>query len=139
MLVGLEMFPYTEQPALDQWNGGAISEDEFLRSSHWYKHWGFDWRYYREIFLLAPEGVQFFGVNTPREVISAVRKKGIDKLTPEEAAHLPARIDTGSDEHRRLFKAYFDDGDGAHAMRGRRSRACSAPSAPGMPPWPGTP
>jgi uncharacterized iron-regulated protein len=114
VLVGLEMYPYTEQPALDRWNEGTQTEDEFVRQSHWYKHWGFDWRYYREIFLLARQGARFYGVNAPREVITAVRKKGFDKLTPEEAAHIPAKIDTSSDEHRRLFRAYFAEGDTAH-------------------------
>ena len=109
------MFPYTEQAALDQWNQGALKEDEFVRQSHWYKHWGFDWRLYREVFLLAGRGVRFYGVNTPREVVSAVRKKGLAHLTPEEAAHLPATIDTASDEHRRLFRAYFAEGDSTHA------------------------
>jgi uncharacterized iron-regulated protein len=116
VLVGLEMFPYTVQPTLDRWNRGELTEDEFIRESHWYKHWGFDWRYYRDIFLLRAQGARFFAVNAPREVITAVRKKGRDKLTPEEAAHLPAKIDTSSDEHRRLFKAYFGGGDATHAM-----------------------
>jgi uncharacterized iron-regulated protein len=116
VLVGLEMFPYGVQPALDRWNRGELTEDQFLRESHWYKHWGFDWRYYRDIFLLRAQGARFFAVNAPREVISAVRKKGRDKLTPEEAAHLPAKIDTSSDEHRRLFKAYFGSGESTHAM-----------------------
>src|SRR2546430_328339 len=92
VLVGLEMFPYTAQPALDRWNRGELTEEQFVRESHWYKHWGFDWRYYRDIFLLRAQGARFFAVNAPREVISAVRKKGRDKLTPEEAAHLPAKI-----------------------------------------------
>jgi uncharacterized iron-regulated protein len=115
VLVGLEMFPYTEQPALDRWNRGELTEEQFVRQAHWYKHWGFDWRYYREIFLLAGKGVQFFGVNAPREIISAVRKKGFDKLTPEEAAHIPSKIDTSSQEHRRLFRSYFGAGDTTHA------------------------
>jgi aminopeptidase N len=115
VLVGLEMFPYTVQPALDAWNAGEGTEADFVRASHWYKHWGFDWRYYRDIFLLRAQGVRFFGVNAPREVISAVRKKGFDKLTPEEAVHIPGVIDTTSAQHRQLFRSYFDAGDSTHA------------------------
>ncbi|MCK7523818.1 MAG: ChaN family lipoprotein [Ignavibacteriales bacterium] len=33
-------------------------------------------------------------VNTPREVVSAVRKKGLQNLTPEEAARIPPKVDT---------------------------------------------
>ncbi len=46
-----------------------------------------------------------FAINTPREVVAAVRKKGFAGLTDEEAAHIPARIDTDSADHLRLFKA----------------------------------
>src|SRR5687767_2145942 len=51
VLVGLEMYPSSEQPALDRWSRGEWTEEQFVRESHWYKHWSFDWRYYRDIFL----------------------------------------------------------------------------------------
>jgi uncharacterized iron-regulated protein len=126
VLVGLEMYPYSEQPALDRWNRGEWTEDQFVRESHWYKHWGFDWRYYRDIFLLNARGARFVGVNAPREVISAVRKKGFDKLTPEEAVHIPAQVDIASDEHRRLFQAFFSDGDTTHAAPAMPAAAIEA-------------
>jgi hypothetical protein len=48
-------------------------------------------------------------VNAPRDVVSAVRKKGFQGLTPEEAVHIPSKVDADSAEHLRLFKASFDD------------------------------
>jgi uncharacterized iron-regulated protein len=113
--VGLEMFPYTEQATLDRWGQAGASEDDLVRDAHWYKYWGFDFRYYRDIFALArARRMPLVAVNTPREVVTAVRKKGFDKLTPEEAAHIPnpAQIDLGSEEHRRLFHAMM--GGDAH-------------------------
>jgi uncharacterized iron-regulated protein len=116
VMIGLEMFPYTEQPALDQWNSGTLSEERFLEVARWYTNWGYHWHYYREIFLLArAHKVPVFGVNTPREIVGAVRRKGLDKLTPEEAAHIPARIDTDNAEHLRLFKAFFAEEGGMHS------------------------
>lgn len=88
--IGLEMFPYTEQASLDLWLGGKLSETEFLQQSHWYKNWGYNWNYYREVFLLAGQSqIQMFAINTPREVVSAVRKKGFAGLTEEEKTHIP--------------------------------------------------
>jgi uncharacterized iron-regulated protein len=108
--VALEMFPYTQQPVLDDWSAGRLSEDEFLAASRWYKHWGYNWAYYRDIFLYAREHrLRMLAVNAPREVVSAVRKKGFEGLTPEEAAHIPTRIDTKSADHMRLFRASFTD------------------------------
>ena len=113
--VGLEMYPYTEQAWLDKWSAGELTEDAFLRDSRWYKNWGYHWLYYRDIFMFAQKNkIRMFGVNTPREVVAAVRKKGFANLTPEEAARIPSKIDTSSDEHKRLFKAYFAPEDSLH-------------------------
>jgi len=108
--VALEMFPYTEQKLLDDWSNGRVSEEEFLSPGRWYKSWGYNWLYYRDIFLFARDRrLPMIAVNAPREVVSAVRKKGFQGLTAEEAAHIPSKIDTDSPEHLRLFKASFDD------------------------------
>jgi uncharacterized iron-regulated protein len=118
VLIGLEMFPYTAQPALDRWNEGGLTEQQFLDASHWYLNWGYNWLYYREIFLFAREhGIKVNGVNTPREVVAAVRKKGFKDLTAEEAKAIPAQIDTDSPDHRRVVKALFsDDESGMHTI-----------------------
>jgi uncharacterized iron-regulated protein len=116
VLIGLEMYPYPEQPWLDKWSAGQLSEEAFLHDSRWYRNWAYHWLYYRDIFVFARDRkIRMFAVNTPREVVQAVRKKGFADLTPEEAAHIPARIDTDNAEHRRLFKAYFTGGDSMHA------------------------
>src|SRR5512133_1978027 len=43
VLIGLEMYPYTEQRFLDQWHDGLLTEDGFLRLSRWYDNWGYNW------------------------------------------------------------------------------------------------
>jgi uncharacterized iron-regulated protein len=114
VMIGLEMYPYTEQRFLDQWNDGAVTEEEFLRASQWYENWGYNWLFYRDIFWLARQGhAPMFAVNTPREVVAAVRKKGLANLTPEEAAHIPKEIDVSSADHMTFFKATFEDQQGA--------------------------
>jgi uncharacterized iron-regulated protein len=111
--VGLEMFPYSEQATLDRWTESGGTEEELVRDAHWYRYWGFDFRYYRDIFALArARKLPLVGVNTAREVVTAVRKKGFENLTPEEAAQIPRKIDLDSDEHRQLFSALM--GGDAH-------------------------
>ncbi len=114
VLIGLEMYPYVEQTSLDLWIAGKLSEREFVKQSRWYKNWGYSWGYYRDIFLLAGDRqMPMFAINTPREVVAAIRKKGFTGLTEEEAAHVPAKIDTENADHLRLFKASFGD-EGFH-------------------------
>lgn len=116
VLIGLEMYPYPEQAHLDRWVAGGLTEEAFLEESRWYKNWGYHWNYYRDIFLFARDHkLRMFAVNTPREVVSAVRKKGLLNLTEEEAAHIPGKIDTESAEHRRLFRAFFTEEDAMHS------------------------
>jgi uncharacterized iron-regulated protein len=110
VLIGLEMYPYTDQDLLNEWTGGLYTEEAFLEKSHWYDRWGYHWNYYREIFLFARKhGLPMFAINAPRDVVSAVRRRGFDQLTEEEAAHIPRQIDTDSIEHRQLFRAFFDE------------------------------
>jgi uncharacterized iron-regulated protein len=119
VLVGLEMFPDSAQAALNRWIEGGLSEEQFLRESHWYQHWGHHWGYYREIFLLARQRrLRMFGVNVPRDVVKVVRAKGLDALSAEEKskARLPPRIDTSSAEHRQLFRSYMADPSGHGAL-----------------------
>ncbi len=105
VIVGLEMFPTAAQPALDAWSAGPGIEGDFLESTHWYKHWGFPFAYYRDIVLLAhARKLRLVAVNAPRELITAARKNTLDAA---QKAQLPPTIDTNSDEHRRLFRAYF--------------------------------
>ena len=117
VFVGLEMYPYPEQRFLDAWVDGRLTEEAFLRDSRWYENWGFNWLYYRDLFLFARDHkLRMFAVNAPRDVVTAVRKKGFKNLTPDEAAHIPADIDTASPEHRTLFKSFFAaGGDALHS------------------------
>jgi uncharacterized iron-regulated protein len=108
VIVGLEMYPYTARAALDDWTAGRLTEEAFLEASRWYKNWGYNWLYYRDIFLFARDRrLPLVAINAPRDIVSAVRRKGFQNLTPEEAAHIPTDVDSKNAEHLRLFKASF--------------------------------
>lgn len=116
VFVGLEMYPYTEQRWLDEWVGGSLTEEGFLRLSRWYEAWGYAWGYYRDIFLFARDhGVRLFAANAPRETISELRKKGLEALPPEARAHLPPVIVPSDADHRALFQSYFGEDDPLHS------------------------
>lgn len=116
VLIGLEMYPVTEQRWLDRWHSDStMTEQRFLDDSHWYKNWGYHWNYYRDIFLFARQSrVRMFGVNVPRPVVQTMRAKGYQALLPEQKRMLPQRIDTDSAEHRQLFRAFFSGSDSLH-------------------------
>lgn len=115
VLIGLEMFPHTRQDSLDAWIDGSYTEKGFVDLAKWYTYWGYRWEYYRDIFLYARDnGIRMFGVNTPRDVVKSVRKKGFTDLTPEEAEHFLYDVIPPTDDFRNMFKAFFDPEDALH-------------------------
>jgi uncharacterized iron-regulated protein len=115
VIVGLEMFPYTEQPSLDAWTDGTWRDGDFVTKARWYEHWGYHWGYYEDIFRFArAAGLPMVALNAPRDVVSAVRRQGLDGLPPDQAKHLPPSVDVDSAEHLMLFKASFEEGDSLH-------------------------
>jgi len=113
--IGLEMFPFTEQPSLDAWNEGRWSEAEFIDQAKWYEHWGYHWGYYRALLLFARDGrFPLVAVNAPRDLVTAVRQKGLANLTPEQASRMPPKVDVESPDHLALFKAQVGGGDSLH-------------------------
>ena len=115
VMIGLEMFPYTEQSSLDHWRDGLLTEAGFVALARWYEFWGYNWAYYRDIFLYARDNrIPMYGVNTPREVVTAVRQKGIANVPEKDRQYLPPNIDVDSADHLALFQASFDEDDSMH-------------------------
>ena len=115
--IGLEMYPYTEQSSLDRWRDGLLTESGFVTLSRWYEFWGYHWNYYRDIFVYARDNrIPMYGVNTPRNVVTAVRQKGIDQLSDADRQHVPPHIDIDSGDHLEFFKASFDGAEGMHGQ-----------------------
>jgi uncharacterized iron-regulated protein len=115
VMIGLEMFPYTEQKSLDSWRDGLLTESGFLTLARWYEFWGYHWNYYRDIFLYARDNhIPMYGVNTPRAVVTAVRQKGIDKLSEADRQQVPPNIDIDEKDHLTFFKASFEDDGSMH-------------------------
>ena len=90
MALGLEMFSRSQQPVLDRWIAGELSEKEFLKESRWFEEWRFDFGYYRELLNLARERhIPVIALNAEKSMVRAIRGKSLAELTPEEQAQLP--------------------------------------------------
>ena len=109
MAVGLEMFDHTYQDVLDLWSAGELDEKVFLKKSHWYANWRFDFSLYREILEFIKENhIRLVALNIPNYIPPKIREGGIDNLREDEKEHLPQQIDTSKTAHRDYLQNVFD-------------------------------
>jgi uncharacterized iron-regulated protein len=109
MAVGMEMFDHTYQNVLDSWSAGELDEKSFLRRTHWYANWRYDFSLYRDILNFIKENqIRLVGLNIPAYIPARIREGGIENLRDEEKAHLPAEIDTSNTAHRDYVRNVFD-------------------------------
>jgi uncharacterized iron-regulated protein len=109
LAVGMEMFDHTYQEVLDMWSAGELDQKDFLKKSHWYANWRFDFSLYREILEFIQENhIRLVALNIPSHIPPKIREGGIDNLRPEEKKHLPQQIDISKTDHRDYLKNVFD-------------------------------
>jgi uncharacterized iron-regulated protein len=111
--IGLEMFRWDSQKALDDWVRGRIPPDEFVRIYN--DNWRVPWPSYRDIFTYAREKkLDLVGLNVPDEITEKVARSGFSSLTPEELKKLPPGISCDIDQE------YLDFIRTAHAAHGHK-------------------
>ncbi len=89
--IGLEMFPFTSQPLLDNWIEGSLSLEDFTEGYH--QNWQIPFIMYKEIFLYAQkERIPLLGLNLPKSISGKMARQGFHALTPEEKENLPDDI-----------------------------------------------
>jgi uncharacterized iron-regulated protein len=108
LAVGMEMFDRSYQAALDQWSAGSLDEDAFLRRTHWYANWRFDFALYRDILqYVKPAHLRLVALNLPFNIPPKIRVGGIEHLSAYEKGFLPAQVDTTVAAHREFAQAIF--------------------------------
>ena len=108
LVLGVEWFQRPFQSVLDDYVAGRIDEAALLRRSEYFKRWGFDYRLYRPIMQFARErGIRVLALNAARELTDAVREQGLDQLTPNDRARLPASYDFSDQGYREQLRGVF--------------------------------
>ncbi len=86
--IGMEMFQAKDQPKLDEWVAGRMSEDDFIKV--YYMNWHVPWREYRPILVYARDNsIPVIGLNVSQSVMHQIFSKGYESLTPKELAEVP--------------------------------------------------
>ncbi len=105
--IGMEMFPQSDQPALDAYIARAIDETEMRTRTRLDWRWRDGFRHYGPILRFAREqGIPVLALNATDELVEAVRAHGFEGLGGDVRARLPA-IDHSDESYRRYLKQIY--------------------------------
>ena len=92
LAIGMEMFPRSSQAVLDRYLAGELDEKAFLKESHYFNTWRFDFRLYRDIINFAKHNkLPIIALNLEQDVANQVFKSGgTESLGAEDASLLPS-------------------------------------------------
>ena len=104
----MEMFQRSQQPLLDRWSQGGLTEKEFRKETNWDMTWGIDYQLYKGILDEAKNHhLKVLGLNVEREWVSNVAKNGIKGLSSEDRSKLP-EMDLTDKEHRAYIRRIYN-------------------------------
>jgi len=107
--IGMEFFQQPFQPHVDAYVAGEITEKELLRRTEYFDRWRFDYRLYRPLVRYArAQGIPLVALNLEREITDKAGHGGIESLSEEERARIPAIIDREDETYRQRVKAVFE-------------------------------
>lgn len=113
--IAMEMFARSQQPILDQWSQGLLTEEKFLKEVQWEMTWGIDYQLYKEILDKAKSHrIKVLGLNVPRDLVRKVAQNGIKKLSSEDKKQLP-EMDLTDQPHRAYMKSIYRSHQGGVA------------------------
>jgi uncharacterized iron-regulated protein len=109
LAIGMEMFQQPFQQVLDDYVAGSLGEQDMLRRSEYYQRWRFDFRLYAPILRYARANqLPVVALNLPAELTQKVGRNGLDSLTAEERAQLPAEIDRSDSAYEQQLREVFE-------------------------------
>jgi uncharacterized iron-regulated protein len=116
LAIGMEMFNRSSQEALDAYVRGDIDERRFLKEADYFKNWGYDYRFYRDILQFARQNrLPVVALNLDKDIVSdTFRNGGIAGLPPEVKEKLPLERDLSLPGYRQRLAQVFQVHSGPH-------------------------
>jgi len=107
LAIGYEMFQRPFQAPLSAYVRGELSEEEFLEQTEYEQRWGADLALYRPLFEANREqSLEGLALNAPTELTRAIGREGIESLTPELSALLPALVLDDAEHRQHIFRLF---------------------------------
>ena len=108
LAIGMEYFQQPFQRYLDEFLAGTLDEAGMLKKTEYFTRWRVDYRLLRPMLQFARQNhIPLVALNLEREIHHKYVASGLDSLTPEEKARIPAQIDRTDTEYRERLKGVF--------------------------------
>jgi uncharacterized iron-regulated protein len=102
--LGMEMFERSQQPILDHWSQGLLTEEEFLKEVNWDTTWGMDYDLYKGILdEIRSQHLKVLGLNIERDLVRKVAQSGMGGLSFKDKEKLPEMDLTDRQLHSLLY------------------------------------
>lgn len=107
--LAMEMFTPAQQPILDLWIDGKLSEKEFLQQVEWYHNWRMNFAFYRPLLSYCREQkIPLLALNADNSLKHKVARTPLAELSEEEQQQLPDM--NHSDPYQEaMVQAFFSD------------------------------
>ena len=107
--LAMEMFTPTQQPVLDLWIGGELSEKEFLQRVEWHHNWRMNFAFYRPLLNYCREQkIPILAINAKNDLKHKVARTPLAELAEEDRQQLPDM--SYSDPYQEaMVQAFFND------------------------------
>jgi len=107
--IGMEQFQQPFQEIIDRYIRSELDEKGLIRETEWMERWKFDYRLYRPILSFAREKrIPVIALNLSKEIVGKVSKSGLDGLSLEDKAMIPAEIDFSDKAYHERLKSIYE-------------------------------
>ncbi|MDA3903950.1 MAG: ChaN family lipoprotein [Desulfuromusa sp.] len=107
--LAMEMFTPSQQPVLDLWIGGKLSEKEFLQRVDWYQNWRMNFAFYRPLLSYCREHkIPILALNADNSLKQKVARTPLAELSDEEQQQLP-EMNHSDPYQEAMVQAIFSD------------------------------
>ena len=113
--LAMEMFTPSQQPVLDSWTAGKLTEKEFLQQVDWYHGWRMNFAYYRPLLNYCRDhNIPILALNAEKELKQKIAHTPLEQLSDKERQQLPKMIDDPYQQA--MVEAVFNDHKMGKAM-----------------------
>ncbi len=108
-VIGFEFFKRSDNPVLEKWRLGEISEEQLLKKTGWFKKSSYHYNYTKMLMdTIREKKIKVIGLNIPRTILRQASRKGYETLSEEEKRLFPT-IHVPNRDHRFFIQRIFGD------------------------------